>query len=390
MIMPFTSVLFPRPTRHWLKTSSVMRVLFPFGGSTVGGSHVSAIELVKELRARDVEPVVVLHNPSGALAPWLARQGIVYQIQQPSFQPGRREWTLIKGLRATRHLLESQQIDLVHGNDREMNRFWALWAWSAGVPMVWHERGGSLSGMRTLHALKLAKGVISISTFVAESLPRLACPHETIFNPVKVQTRDLAATRIQLRQELGVRPDARLVGCFGNAKVWKRPDTVVEAAAICKSSAPDVHFVWFGEDRDGSLAGALSRNASARNGRMSPAVQHLPFRHDVYSAMAGCDVVVSASEGEPFGRSVAEAMGLGLPVVVSDSGGHREIVSNGVDGLFFPVGDAAACARAILQVLSDETVRVRQGEAARRSAGRFDPARHGQLVSEFYKRVLAR
>ena len=45
------------------------------------------------------------------------------------------------------------------------------------------------------------------------------------------------------------------------------------------------------------------------------------------------DVVIHASDREPFGIVVIEAMALGKPVVAADSGGPREILSHEVEGL---------------------------------------------------------
>ena len=68
---------------------------------------------------------------------------------------------------------------------------------------------------------------------------------------------------------------------------------------------------------------------------------------------AAADVAVAPSLYEPFGLVATEAMACGTPVVVSDTGGLREIVTDGA-GLRFPPQDAEQLADRIAEVLTDE------------------------------------
>jgi glycogen(starch) synthase len=70
---------------------------------------------------------------------------------------------------------------------------------------------------------------------------------------------------------------------------------------------------------------------------------------------AAADVAVAPSLYEPFGLVATEAMACGTPVVVSDTGGLREIVADGT-GLRFPPQDAEQLADRIAEVLTDRTL----------------------------------
>jgi glycosyltransferase involved in cell wall biosynthesis len=69
---------------------------------------------------------------------------------------------------------------------------------------------------------------------------------------------------------------------------------------------------------------------------------------------------------EPFGRSVFEAMGHGLPCIVSDGGGIAESVEPGVDGLLVPAGDPEPLADALALLLGDPDLARRMGSAGHR------------------------
>lgn len=74
--------------------------------------------------------------------------------------------------------------------------------------------------------------------------------------------------------------------------------------------------------------------------------------HDLRLHYAAADVAITPSIYEPFGLVAAEAMACGTPVIVSDTGGLREIVADG-HGLTFPPQDAEGLAQRIEQVLTD-------------------------------------
>jgi len=61
---------------------------------------------------------------------------------------------------------------------------------------------------------------------------------------------------------------------------------------------------------------------------------------ELVRAYQNADVYVSASFSEGMSNSALEAMACGLPLVLSDIEGHRELVESGINGYLFPAGDA--------------------------------------------------
>ena len=57
-----------------------MKILFPFVGDSVGGSHISAIELIKELKNTGTNVLIVLHVKNGPLAYFLKKQELSYSF----------------------------------------------------------------------------------------------------------------------------------------------------------------------------------------------------------------------------------------------------------------------------------------------------------------------
>ena len=81
--------------------------------------------------------------------------------------------------------------------------------------------------------------------------------------------------------------------------------------------------------------------------------------------LRACHVFCHAAPFEPFGIVAIEAMAVGLPIVVPDSGGIREIVEHGVNGLLYPALNHQALAAAMVTFTNEPTLRESMGAAGR-------------------------
>lgn len=84
-------------------------------------------------------------------------------------------------------------------------------------------------------------------------------------------------------------------------------------------------------------------------------------------AYASADVFVFPSTTDTFGNVILEAQAAGLPVIVSDEGGPKELVTDGINGLITKARDADDFARAIRSLTSKGELREEMGAAARRA-----------------------
>lgn len=91
---------------------------------------------------------------------------------------------------------------------------------------------------------------------------------------------------------------------------------------------------------------------------------------------------------EPFGIVALEAMGTGVPVIASNTGGLDEIVQDGVNGLKFQNGSAESLAQAIDRLINDVDLRNRIVKSARSSLKRFSWEKAVNATVEVYSRVL--
>jgi len=107
----------------------------------------------------------------------------------------------------------------------------------------------------------------------------------------------------------------------------------------------------------------------------------------VLNAMANARIVVIPSICyENFPRSLVEAFSLGRPVVVSDLGGLREIVTHGWDGLKVAPGDEVALGCALRRVLEDDSLADTLGANARTTyLTRYTPDANYEMLMGIYR-----
>jgi glycosyltransferase involved in cell wall biosynthesis len=90
------------------------------------------------------------------------------------------------------------------------------------------------------------------------------------------------------------------------------------------------------------------------------------------------DVAVMPSLSESFGLVALEALACGVPVLSTTAGGLKEIAVDGESGLFVPPGDAEALSRALLSLLTNDPLRLRLTQGARRRAQAFSLERRSR------------
>ena len=93
---------------------------------------------------------------------------------------------------------------------------------------------------------------------------------------------------------------------------------------------------------------------------------------DLAAAYASADIFLFPSTTDTYGNVVVEAHASGLPTVVSDTGGPKELVQHGVTGFITRSLDGEDFTRAVRELVTDPTLRQRQGLAARESVNDRD------------------
>ena len=202
------------------------------------------------------------------------------------------------------------------------------------------------------------------------------------FDPAAVSPEALA----ELRRELGIDPDAVVVGTVCRLVAEKGIRELFEAARRVRRRRPEVRFLFVGGS-DGDKSDAIG---DAEMAEVSGEAIFTGFRTDMPELFALMDVFVLPSWREGVPRSAIEAAAMGTAMVLTDIRGCREVAANGEAGLLVPVRDPEALTAAIERLLGDEDLRTALGTKARRRALEcFDERRVEQTVVDAYARLLA-
>jgi len=223
--------------------------------------------------------------------------------------------------------------------------------------------------MRSLY--KTCDAFLAIGTANAKFYRAMGVPDRKVFLvPYAVDNQRFMAAarrstneRSAVRKKLKMDPELPAVIYASKFQKRKRPETLVAAAAKLKQEGLRFQLVFVGsgemEEELKNLAGSLGLAEIVFPGFVNQA--ELP------SVFSACDIFVLASENEPWGLVVNEAMCAGLPVIVSDEVGCApDLVKNGVNGFVIPAGNTRALAEALRPLLLDSGLRQRMSEAALR------------------------
>lgn len=184
--------------------------------------------------------------------------------------------------------------------------------------------------------------------------------------------------RSEKRKELGIDNGDPVVGMISCLKPQKSPLDFIKACIRIYEKVPNINFLLVG---DGSLKKRCKKTLARTplNGRFV----FTGWRRDISEILDILDVVVLTSKWEGMPVAIIEALCKGKPVVVTDTGGARELVRNGVTGYLTQPGSHEETADRVIKVLKDRRSSIEMGKNASASIGYSFDARN--MISELDK-----
>lgn len=369
-------------------------IIFPFAGETKGGSLQSALLLIRKLRDLGLDAQAVCHGHGFAYEEAL-RQGVPI-VLVPGFGGKRENEDRADGVRLANFLSMAHVIKvirdlrpaLIHLNEKRMIRTWALPARMCQVPLLVHWRTNYRPSLTINMGLRLAQRIICISQFSANALPAWAMAKSTIvYNPIEapVSPEKREAMRQDKRATLGLKDTDVLVGFFGNFSSRKRPYLLLETIERLRAERGEAIF--------GLLCGSVTPPPDDRylqrlaEKDWSQSIFMPGFVHDAAAWMVACDVIMAPATDEPWGRTLAEAQSLRVPIVASANGGHLETIAHNHDGLFVDATEPEPWAEAIGQLLDAPDVQAKLVRNGLASAEALSVNRHVDAVFRTYREL---
>lgn len=330
-----------------------IRVLFLQSHLKVGGSQRQIADLVGLLDRSRFEPIICCVREAGEFGEELRAAGFRVYSDLLAFEYD------IRVIYRIAEIVTREKIDilLAVGPNRTVvvGYLAALAARLKKTVVALHStfapNGGNITGAPTRWALRRVSRIV----MVAHAQKRTVCAREGI-NPARVTVIHNGIPLSRLKSigpltyaQVGIpASSARVVGIVGRLAPEKDHRMFLRAAKLICGGLSDVFFLVVG---DGPEQSGLER--LAHEWGIADHVRFLGNLNPVTRVLPLLDVGVLSSYTESFPVSVLEIMAFKKPVVVTDVGGLREMIDDGVEGFVVPPRDADSLAERIRLLLED-------------------------------------
>jgi len=369
-----------------------LRVLYLHHVVQISGAENSLLLLLRHLDRGRVSPLVALPS-SGPFSDALEWEGI--PVLRVPFGPLRNFMGVLKSVRRLFALIREQQIDLLHSNGPQTNVCAGLAGRLTGAPVVWHMRNLIYGNMWDVdRALAGLPTRIICNSDAIKARFRGSSGWDkavTILNAVETREFYPGQSGEPFRLDMGVPDGVTAVGIVGRIGLGKGHEVFVEAAIRLLAEGYAARFFIIGDTlfpEDAWRADALRRRV--KEAGHDDRIRFVGCRRDIPVVMRGLDILVLASEAEPCGRVLFEAMASGTAVVATNTGGTPEIVRDGMEGILIPPQNPAALADAIGVLIGNPRRREELGRnGVARVRAEFTIERYVARTLEVYEHAVS-
>lgn len=282
-----------------------------------------------------------------------------------------------KGINATariKNYIKDQNIEIVHTHTPRTIMMAALALRPAGKTLhvatkhilqaPGDRRFGLFFSAIDQFSLYLPDHLVAVSNKIHDKIvayPGIGATKVTVIqNAIDTEAFDEAGDVQSVRKEFGIDEKSPVVGCAVRIEKVKRLDLLLDGFSAALQRFPGARLMIIG---DGKIRSELE-NHSERLG-VSGSVIWTGFRKDIPRLLGALDIYIQSSINEGLSLSILEAMAAGKPVILTDVGGAKEVITNDKNGILIPPGSVAAITEALVDLLLNPDKRKKIGIEAR-------------------------
>lgn len=230
--------------------------------------------------------------------------------------------------------------------------------------------------------LATSQALLNAARSLGAKSSRIAC----LYNGVDTEQFRPSNNKLRLREELGLRADARIFIFVGNCIEHKGIMELSESFIRLAKRRPRAHLVVVG---DGPLLPTLQRHFARENlSSCLTSTGRIPH-HLVARYLQSADFFVLPSYMEGMPNAMLEAMACGLPPLVTSVGGIPEVVRDEHNGLIVPKKDADALYVKLMFLFENNEISAQLSKAARHSIEkRFSWSAHAESLEALYTQLI--
>lgn len=356
--------------------------------SDLGGAEMCSLTLMKHLDRERCE-VYLAAPPGGALLV----QAKEAHIPVETFPlPGISGFPLgtIQTLSRLKKWIKSNNLDLIHANSQRTAAYAALIARTTKTPYIFHDHELIPLGWGHHFIGRSAARIITVSEEGKKRYGSTTYPVECIYNGIEVPDITNLRNPGDVRDEFHISPYAPLLIIAGRMIADKGHMDLIHAMQSVLKEVPETRLIIVGGAKlseTDEYENELKRSVISMG--LDKSIYFTGFRDDLMSLFNAADIVVHPALKDNLATVVIEAMALEKPVISTRTGGIKEIISSGEDGILIGPGDNIALAEAIISLLGDSDKRGELGrKAAKTVHERFAVSRYADQISRIYQQVI--
>jgi glycosyltransferase involved in cell wall biosynthesis len=308
-----------------------------------------------------------------------------------AFEIGLDAWRLAGALR-------SMGAELVHANSIRGGLMASIGRPLHGLPTIWSIEDFPPAGPvgAIIRGIALVTGAHAISN--SDAVRDDFAPWKALRRRTKTIHHALPASAFEngedgdFRETWGISSSTFVAGYVGQIAPWKGIHDVIAAFGRVVQEGADARLVVVGAPkfRESNREYLRELEKLVLGLGLVDRVTFVGFQQDIGRVYRSLDVLVHASDREPFGRVLIEAMARRVPVIATAAGGVPEIVWHDRTGFLVRVGDVNQIAECLRILLVDPERRRRMGMEARNSVDRrfrLEPA--VRQIATLYRMLIA-
>lgn len=365
----------------------MMKVLYLINHAGKAGTERYVETLVKYLGGKEVEPYFV-YNESGLLVERMAEMGV------PTERIEMKSRFDFKAARELARLCEKWDIDLIHCHYLR-EHYTALLAkrYNKKIRVVYTNHfvlaNNTVTRLSNRWMDKRQDQMIAVCNKGKEQLIANGWTGDriqVIFNAVDMNAWAGDRSESTMRAELGIPEDRIVMLCASRFAHDKGHDYLIRSLKRL-TEISDVPFTMVLAG-DGPLL--EQTKAQVKELGLEEQVIFVGFRKDIKNLYKGSDIYINSSQHEALSFLIVEAMAAGLPVIVTDMGGNRDIVPpEAKHGALVIYDDPESMAQAMKKMIEDGEYRAACAQQALRTvADKFEIGKMCQVTWGVYQKAV--
>ncbi|MFN5393436.1 MAG: glycosyltransferase family 4 protein [Planctomycetota bacterium] len=315
-----------------------------------------------------------------------------------------RPWTDLRAARILQKHLTQLRPDVVHTHSAKAGILGRSVAWKLKIPCVVHTVHGApfhpyqAWPVRKLYqicerwAARRCHRLISVADAMTDLLVEAKIAERskfvTIYSGMDIEPfLNADQNRLQLRKDLGIRPEDIVVGKIARLFHLKGHQYLLACAQRVVQADPRIRFLLVG---DGILRESLEKEIASMGLKNHFIFTGLVPPHEIPDLIGAMDMLMHVSLREGLARALPQALLAGKPVISYDIDGAKEVVIEGQTGILLPPKSIQPLGDAILKLANDADLRTRLGLQGRLLCQeRFGHQSMTKQIRRLYQQILS-